>query len=88
MTDERKIACIMEMDKIIREMNDEEAIYWWLEEGVPDHMDELTYDDIDIFLEEAEYIELVALFTRINDAYPEEGILDKLLTWGKEGKMI
>ena len=86
MTEERKVTCIMKMDEIVRNMNDEEAVMWWLEEGVPDHIDELTYEDIDCFLEDSEYIELIALFARINDAYPEEGIFDKLLSWGKEEK--
>ena len=83
-TKEDKVAYVIKMDELVREMNDEAAVMWWLEEGVPDHIGEIDEDDIEYFTEDEPYAELVGLFLAINAEYPEEEIGEKLKAYAYE----
>ena len=63
-----KIKLLKAMDKVIRNYDgDEELIFWWLQEGVPDCASE---DDYNFIASTAEYFnETVELFTEIVDHF-------------------
>lgn len=81
---EDKIAYINKMDEIVREMNDETAVMWWLEEGIPDHIAEIDEDDIEYFIEDENYSELMGLFLAIDAEYPEEKIAKQIREFAYE----
>ncbi len=55
------------MDGIMRNLNDEEYVMWWLEEGVPDGEDEWDW------LAEDEYFnDIVSVYNTIIRAYAKE----------------
>ena len=60
---------VREMDEYVRNIGDEEAWSWWIEEGVPDGA---TDDDYDWFAEqenEDDWCTLCALFGKIVNCY-------------------
>ena len=75
---EDRIAYVNKMDELVRNMNDETAVMWWLEEGIPDHIVDIDEEDIEYFIEDENYSELVGLFLAIDNEYPEEEIVKQL----------
>ena len=85
---EDKIAHVNKMDELVRNMNDETAVMWWLEEGIPDHIAEIDEDDIEYFIEDENYNELVGLFLAIDGTYSEEKIAEQLRQFAYERREV
>ena len=85
---EDKIAYVNKMDQFVRNMNDENAVMWWLEEGIPDHIAEIDEDDVEYFIEDENYNELIGLFLAIDAEYPEEKIVEQLKQFAYERREV
>ena len=62
-----RIDNLMAMDEVMRNLDDEEYVMWWLEEGVPDGETEWEWLTDDEY-----YLDIVAVYNRILNAYIEE----------------
>lgn len=62
-----RIENLKAMDDIMRNLDDEEYVMWWLEEGVPDGEDEWEW-----LTEDEYYLDIVDTYNRILSAYTDE----------------
>ena len=62
-----RIENLKAMDDIMRNLDDEEYVMWWLEEGVPDGEDEWEW-----LTEDEYYLDIVDVYNRILSAYIDE----------------
>lgn len=73
-----RIAVIKAMDLIVRSLNDERDILWWLEDGVPDgEINEDTLEeDLQWLVEEDDmFADIMSTFTKIMRRQPVNGAM-------------
>ena len=73
-----RVSVIKAMDTIVRSLNDEEYVAWWLEDGVPDgEIDEETTDEELYWLvdDDESFADIMSTFIKIMRRQPVNGAM-------------
>ena len=73
-----RVSVIKAMDTIVRSLNDEEYVAWWLEDGVPDgEIDEGTADEELYWLvdDDESFADIMSTFIKIMRRQPVNGAM-------------
>lgn len=73
-----RVSVIRAMDTIVRSLNDEEYVAWWLEDGVPDgEIDEGTADEELYWLvdDDESFADIMSTFIKIMRRQPVNGAM-------------
>ena len=73
-----RVSVIKAMDTIVRSLNDEEYVAWWLEDGVPDgEIDEGTADEELYWLvdDDESFADIMSTFIKIMKRQPVDGAM-------------
>ena len=73
-----RVSVIRAMDTIVRSLNDEEYVAWWLEDGVPDgEIDEGTADEELYWLvdDNESFADIMSTFIKIMKKQPVNGAM-------------
>ena len=73
-----RVSVIRAMDTIVRSLNDEEYVAWWLENGVPDgEIDEETTDEELYWLvdDDESFADIMSTFIKIMRRQPVNGAM-------------
>ena len=73
-----RVSVIRAMDTIVRSLNDEEYVAWWLEDGVPDgEIDEETTDEELYWLvdDDESFADIMSTFIKIMRRQPVNGAM-------------
>lgn len=73
-----RVSVIRAMDTIVRSLNDEEYVAWWLEDGVPDgEIDEKTTDEELYWLvdDDKSFADIMSTFIKIMRKQPVNGTM-------------
>ena len=73
-----RVSVIKAMDTIVRSLNDEEYVAWWLEDGVPDgEIDEETVDEELYWLvdDDESFADIMSTFIKIMKRQPVDGAM-------------
>jgi hypothetical protein len=73
-----RIAVIKAMDLIVRSLNDERDIFWWLEDGVPDGEinEDTSEEDLQWLVEEDDmFADIMSTFIKIMRRQPVNGAM-------------
>ena len=73
-----RVSVIRAMDTIVRSLNDEEYVAWWLEDGVPDgEIDEETTDEELYWLvdDDESFADIMSTFIKIMRRQPVNGAI-------------
>lgn len=71
----RRIELVRAMDTVARSLNDESLVNYWLSLGVADGDQDLSDDDMDIYVEDdADFKELMTTFTKLMKHAYDDGL--------------